>query len=78
MYSEDDIRLAHRQGGAVGEIALAEFILKQYSEDISPMLSALLQKVADDGYRRVAVISDKPAEDIALATKDILDKIMNS
>lgn len=68
------ITQAIQHGSAVGQTALAEFILRDYGEEISPELTLLLRKVAFNGCEDIARDLERPAEDIALEVSKIIHK----
>jgi len=76
MEIKDMLSKAHKQGCSVGELALAEFILKSYAGEISPTLKAFLEKIAQSGYVDISENVGKPAEDVALQVSDILNKVV--
>lgn len=72
MPNEELVSKAMHHGGATGQIALAEFILKSYENELSPLLTTFLNKVAQDGYKVIAENTGLPSEDIALQVSDML------
>jgi len=73
MTFDEVIGTAHAQGCSVGQVALAEFILATYAEELSPMLTNLLQKVCNAEYDHIAENIGKPAEDVALSVSRIME-----
>lgn len=69
---EDLVHQAVEHGSAVGQTALANFILRDYGHELSPILTLLLEKVAQNGYDSIGKDLEKPAEDIALEVGEIM------
>lgn len=75
MSLEEMIHKAHEAGGVVGQIAIAEFILKTYPDGISPELKKFLESVLRRNYDEASERVGKPAEDVALAVSEIMRKV---
>lgn len=68
------VKKATLHGNSLGQIALCEFILKSYREELPPNLISLLEKILQVEYESVGREFDKPAEDVALVVSEILEK----
>lgn len=68
---EELISKAYSEGTNTGEIALSEFILNVYKDDISNKLKRFLEKVNSIGYENASKTIGRPAEDIALEVENI-------
>lgn len=70
--SDDLINIAVDYGSNIGQVALAEFILKSYAGECTPILQVFLQKVCDNGYESIGKVHGKSGEDIALQVTDVV------
>lgn len=75
MTAQETLRKVTVHGSNIGQIALAEFILKSYEDELSPKLTIFLEKVVQNMCDSVGKTVDKPAEDVALAVSHIIDKV---
>lgn len=74
MSIEEAMKKATAQGNSLGQIALSEFILKAYAQELSPRLTQFFETVLRAEYDSLGKDLDRPAEDIALEVGDILER----
>jgi hypothetical protein len=60
------VHLAVEHGSNIGQVSLAQFILKEYGHELSPKFRMFLDKVCQNSYEDIGNTLSKPAEDIAL------------
>ena len=65
---------ANKVGVSAGQIALGEYILRNFKGQMSPMLEKFLDKVVNIEYGNMSELSDYPAEDIALKVGELFKK----
>ncbi len=70
---EELIREGTQQGNSTGQIALGEFILKGYDNELSPKLKSFLEMVLRVEYEKVGKYVDEPAEDVAFEVNKIME-----
>lgn len=75
MKVEELIKTAQENGCNAGQIALIEYIFRDYSDDLSPELKTFLEKILRTCYEDSARIIGKPAEDVALMMSNVLQKV---
>lgn len=74
MSIEELIHKAHEQGANAGQIALGEYILNRYGNDLPKKLEEFLGFLVQTCYEDVAKAQDKPSEDVALEVHEIMKK----
>lgn len=74
MNTQIVIKKAHAAGGTAAQVALCEFILTSYKDELTPKLDQFLRSVLQDCYERAGIQLGKPAEDVALAVNEIVEK----
>jgi hypothetical protein len=72
MWTDELVRQAIEHGNSIGQVALAEFILKEYEDELSPKLKMFLSKVNQSSYEAIGKCLDEPAEDVALQVSEII------
>jgi uncharacterized protein YdbL (DUF1318 family) len=77
LTDEELVSMAHSQGTSGGQIALGEFILKKYSDQMTPALKEFIEKVISAEYEKLAKSFDMPAEDVALRVVQLMEKSLS-
>lgn len=74
--AEEMITKAIEHGNEIGQVALAEFILRDYGKELSYNLKRFLEKVCENSYTKIGNNAGKPAEDVALQVGQMMEKRM--
>ena len=77
MNIEEAIHRATVHGNSTGQIALGEFILKNYGSELSPKLTSFIERVLQNEYENIGTDMGKPAEDVALEVSKIMEDRLN-
>lgn len=73
MTNEEALKKGAVHGNSIGQVALSEFILKAYGNELSPKLTSFLERLLETEYNKIAAEVGKPAEDVALEVAEVLN-----